>query len=376
MDKTVVDYISRNLKKGVPLSKIKTALSKAGHTVDEIETASKQVLYAEPHLSERYAKIKYVYLVAGIVAIIIVGYLALTFIPSISVPEAAEPARIVKPALQPKSAQENLALLKLAKSEGDTQVCSEITNHHLKYVCEDKYWERNDCSYEDAIGEGAILCYYDRAMNEKNSTICHRTDKYATCIEKLAEQEADPTYCDGNMVCQQNYALATNDPKGCEAIDQIADIDAREECYTTISVNTGNRALCKGATSRCEYYFLTEPKEKLAYGQKVYDSAEVGFSESEPLFTLKEEALGTFIYDVGDALLCDLSDTSKVIHGDNLRTICIWYVANIHQDIDACDYLSGGTEKHLCERLVEEPCTEESVFDCDTTTRIEQLRSS
>ena len=56
--KELVDYISRHLKKGIPLPKIKKELLEAGHPIRAIEEASFQVANEEPQLASKSIAMK------------------------------------------------------------------------------------------------------------------------------------------------------------------------------------------------------------------------------------------------------------------------------------------------------------------------------
>jgi hypothetical protein len=242
-NKELVKYIEKHLAKGFSIANIKKKLAEVGHPIEAIEDAARFAM-ADKKTSKKKPK-SFMVIYGVILILIIAGFAWFVWFKATQQLEYKGKVEDIKKN-QSYLGISDVELLKLAANNGDMLACDFIQDHYVQYACFDRYWERNDCSYEYFIGE-RVACLNELAWKNKNISLC---------IGNREEIDA----CKQRIV---SFAIETRNTSLCKQItgfefDCITEIALQEDdfniCDELVSVGEYSRR-CKHLFKR---YFLAE----------------------------------------------------------------------------------------------------------------------
>jgi hypothetical protein len=333
----LVRYIEKHLAKGFKIRHIKKRLKEVGHPVEAIETALDFVLERHPEHRKKLPRFMIIY---GI--ILILGIAAFVWFMWFKASQQIEYTETVKQVEQKTEymGMTEMQLLKLAASRNDLEPCNFIKDHNTYYACMDKYWARDDCSWEKFIEEGVEDCLQKRAMSEKDPDICFRTENTSGCLYRLADTNSDASLCGGVEGCVIALATARNDENFCNVME---DSIAEEDCVDEVAEASGNKELC--ITHECEYNLLKTYEEKNAF---VLD-LKTEFTEEEV-----EHMVIDFAWEDGDKDMCAFSSSPS---------LCLAGIAVFNNDTQLCGSLTD-IDTSKCISIINDGCSPTTAALC------------
>lgn len=345
-DPELVKYIEKHLLKGYKLKQVKRRLADVGHPIEAIEDAAQFVLSSKPHLKRRDWKFMIVY---GLILIVVLA--GLVYFIATKTTEQMEYTETVE---QIEKAREfkgmtDIELIKYAASTGDISACKEIESHNTYYACVDRYWERDDCSYERTIGEGVSGCFRSLALSTKDPQKCLKTEDVRACLTELAEEFDDERLCIGSYDCVYNLAVRDKDSEVCDVLSGSQE----EHCFDEYAKETGNESVCDSGSLTCSYFFAETDQEKEAF----VTGLEEGIAERE---------LNVGVYDIlldlasknDDVGLCRLLEDFDDGSGFSIELACIINIGLNTGDVNVCNELSDDMDADFCRRAVLSNCTD------------------
>jgi hypothetical protein len=262
----LVRYIERHLAKGFHLKQVKQKLAEVGHPIEAIEDAAQFVLAKSSGIKKRPKRFMIVY---GIVLILVISvFVWFIWFKATQQVQYLETVQEIKKNASYTGMTE-VELLKLAKT-GDMNACNFIENHNSYYACVDKYWERNDCSYESFLGE-FDSCQKKRAIEDLNASLCYRISDisaYSSCISEVFSgivKKRSPDDCAGNEVCLNAYFDSNYGSIDLSFCDKYIDQEFRGRCMLNFSVAKG-QDICSSIQARhlfleCKINFISSFKD-------------------------------------------------------------------------------------------------------------------
>ncbi|MFH1669447.1 MAG: hypothetical protein ABIA62_05975 [Candidatus Woesearchaeota archaeon] len=234
----LVKYIEKHLSKGFKIEHVKKRLAEVGHPIEAIEDAAAFVLMTKQSPKKRPKTFMIVYgLILISVIIVFIGFIWLKAGQQAEYKEAVEEVK----KNQSYMGRTDVELLKLAASTGNLEACRFISDENLFFACDEKYWERTDCSYEATIGEGVNECRVKLSVGEDfYNKYCEGETVESLCISSAALIEKDVTMCPDD-ICIQQLAIQENDKYICHTIE---DKDQTKDCLFEFALATGSADVC------------------------------------------------------------------------------------------------------------------------------------
>lgn len=237
----LVSYIEKHLSKGFKIRHIKRKLAEVGHPIEAIEDAVAFV--TQQHPKKKPAAFMIVYGLVLLVAIVLFAWFILT-----KATQQLEYRETVKDIEERKTylGMTDVELIKLAAA-GDMKACDHIGGHNLQYACLDKYWEREDCSYERLVGESS-KCWFEKAKESLDFSLCNKVgeDLRENCFEevftKINEKDSFED-CTGDDVCL-NFIMNLSKPKDVSFCDYYSEDYEKERCMISIAKSQNRKEIC------------------------------------------------------------------------------------------------------------------------------------
>ncbi|MFA6888637.1 MAG: hypothetical protein WC254_04020 [Candidatus Woesearchaeota archaeon] len=228
----LTNYIQKELDKGFSKDLVTEKLIQAGYTKDEINDSFKSLKSAEPllrrklsdtiHEDTKVLRSKWLFPIIGILVLIVLVYLVFQYV------DVTEPIISKTRCETLEGYDKDICYLKAA-AEGESS-CDKINGTFYKTLCEQKFWETNECDYKIFIGEDKEQCLLQKAIETQDPTYCvKKIHNEIDCLFKLAQDTDNPAMCDNELWCYQQYAVFKQDSTLCELhpIEQ-----ERKFCYT------------------------------------------------------------------------------------------------------------------------------------------------
>jgi len=257
VNKALSDYIEKHLEKGVRLREIKNTLAKAGHPVPEIESAVADINAKKPHL-KKTKPFSHVFYVSALVLIAVIGGLIVAGLVSEKL--SFDVLRQEVRRNQTLEASSDIDLLLLAKANDDMFYCSFIDDHNYYYACMEKWWAKNDCSWELLMGEDVIACKTKNNIGaDLFNRYCKPFESETACLSAAAVGENDVEICGISDDCIYSFALITQNSQVCSLLGP-----AKDDCIFDIAVNSSNKELCAELENSEDCFFQTKTLEEKA----------------------------------------------------------------------------------------------------------------
>ncbi len=261
----LTNYIEKELSRGFSKELIKQRLLQAGYSEQAVEDSFK-VLEGKSEVIVRKQPIDTIHHDHKvIVSKILFGALAIGLLVGLSIllmnvmkqqTSEPKPEELIAHCLNLTIEEKDACILLYAKEEQTIEVCSFVTHQGLKTLCDEKQWERTDCTYDTMSGAGAE-CMIQKAITE-GIGYCYQTSNPNTCKEQVAIQTNNMSICGEDPECKGKYAIAKNTPEICENLSSTD----KKLCYRTYALTTQNKGYCQDSDLYCTYSFAKTPEEK------------------------------------------------------------------------------------------------------------------
>ncbi|MFC1728443.1 hypothetical protein ACFLZ7_03195 [Nanoarchaeota archaeon] len=366
MDKSIIDYVKRQLERGFSHSEIKNALLKRGHKREHVKTALKGVHVKHPHLKPSKTLKRTFY---GILVIAVI-ILAIIYAPKVS--EIRLPVSTAACDAISNANERDICLLKLAAEKDRVDVCSGISTEPsdiIYFACIGEAWKNQECTYEQLVyGEGSEdECYMRLAASNRDISYCRYLEdelmkQCADQIIQIAISERNPSLCGEDVptfMCRTALAIAFEDPSVCAEINE----GNQSFCYLPLATRTMDESICKDIISQdlkktCIKMTNYEWINKMAAISNSTDADDqieynlyAAYDNSDPQFC---KSLQGWNYDSGAESLCYLiiasktknSETCDLISDTNWKQTCY---AIVDKNLGKCNDVSTTDFSIMCE---------------------------
>ncbi|MBT7903463.1 hypothetical protein HN587_06390 [Candidatus Woesearchaeota archaeon] len=414
--KTLIAYIKKHLEKGVDITKIKKALSRAGHPINRIELAVEGVFESNPHLrkKKKFDANKYfkkfqsrqvIGIGIGVLAVVLILFLVMFGLKQFGEYSEYREDVVEFNENQTFELMSDLDLLNFAQQEGDMKACSFIESHNYYYACVEKWWEKDDCKFLLLTDQPTDECRYNYAIKEKNILLCVyiqdldlRTKCYSFETDFLRDKldlalaVNNISLCNQDKICEYEYYLTK------ERCDLMLDSGDSNNCFIELAKIKGDQSFCDKLNNSnnldidlsCDFLFYSEEQiinscQYLADRGRGLEGTEEEFVEniafSECLMNSAiSRNMPNLCFKTSFNEACLTAVTKFAEHGDSCgliqdtawNSVCtaiktqnselcniatetnLNTLCNIHTDMtkNDCEALPIGALKQFCERLL------------------------
>lgn len=307
---TIVKYIEKHIAKGFDVKKIKRRLAEAGHPIEAIEDAATFVLGTAPPTKRRIPRFMIVY---GIILMLVISAGVWFFwFKATQVKEYVAEKEVVEQKLETDAkfdAMSDIELLKYAASTEDLSACEFVEGHNEYYACTDRYWERDDCSYERLFGMSLDECNLRKKFgSDRVDMYCQAFQLNCTLIMALGEN--DESFCENNPGCLEEFYLAQGTVEACMKLESILQTD----CLKAIAVSTDNKSVCDLITRTggdsdkelpdCKLHFMSDSEKGIVFSEYISGTISDGTSSRYDIMDSFDEL---FERDEDSAICSELS---------------------------------------------------------------------